>query len=76
MIRRVDIDVKNVLSRKRPSMMEAFASTQVLQIAGCVSISVNVSVFYVLCGIYLFSWLCLQVMRLTGTSGEAYAGAG
>lgn len=76
MIRRVDIDVKDVLSRKRPSMMEAFASTQVLQLAGCVSISVNVSVFYVLCGIYLFSWLCLEVMRLTGTSGEAYARAG
>jgi hypothetical protein len=66
-VRRVDIDVKNAVTRPHPSIMEAFASTQILQIAGFVAISVNLSTFYVLCGIYLFSWVCLQIMQLTGT---------
>ncbi len=65
MVRRVDIDTKKALSGPHSSMMRAFASTQLLQLAGCVAISVNLSVFYVLCGIYLFSWMCLQILRLT-----------
>jgi oligosaccharide repeat unit polymerase len=76
MTRRVDIDTKNALTRRHPSMMEAFASTQLLQLAGCVAISVNLSVFYVLCGIYLFSWVCLQLMRLTGTIREPVVNVG
>ena len=74
--RRVDVDTKKALTRSHPSMMEAFASTQLLQVAACVAISVNLSVFYVVCGIYLFSWICLQVMRLTGTIGERVATTG
>lgn len=66
LVKRVDIDVKHAVTRPRPSMMEAFASTQVLQIAGVVAISVNLSTFYVLCGIYLFSWICLEILRITG----------
>jgi oligosaccharide repeat unit polymerase len=65
--RRADIDTKKAFAGPHPSMMKAFAAAQLLQLAGCVAISVNLSGFYVVCGIYLFSWICLQVMRLTGT---------
>lgn len=75
MTRRVDTDVKNALIRPRPSMVEAFASTQLLNVAGCVAISVNLSAFYVLCIIYAFSWVCLQVMRMIGLVGKAVPGA-
>ena len=67
LVRRVDIDVKRAVIREHPSIMEAFASTQIFQIAGFVAISVNLSTFFVLCGIFLFSWVCLQIMQLTGT---------
>lgn len=62
--RRVDIDVKQAMKSEPPSMMRAFASTMLLNVAGCIAISVNVSEFYVLCGIYLFTWICLRVRSL------------
>lgn len=72
--RRVDLDTKKALTGPRPSMMQAFASTQLLQVTSFVAISVNLSQFYVLCGIYLFSWICLQVLRLTGIVGANQVG--
>jgi oligosaccharide repeat unit polymerase len=62
--RRVDIDVKRALTAPRPSMRKAFASTMLLGVAGVVAISANSSGFFVLGGIYFFTWLCLQVQRL------------
>ena len=35
-----------------------------LNIAGCVAVSVGFSSLYVLGGIYFFSWLCLCVQRM------------
>jgi oligosaccharide repeat unit polymerase len=62
--RRVDIDVKRALMPPQPSMRKAFASTMLLTVAGIVAISANSSGFFVLGGIYLFTWLCLQAQRL------------
>jgi oligosaccharide repeat unit polymerase len=62
--RRVDIDVKLAMTGPRPSMRKAFASTLLLGVAGVVAISANSSGFFVLGGIYLFSWLCLSALRL------------
>jgi oligosaccharide repeat unit polymerase len=62
--RRVDIDVKRALTGPRPSMRKAFASTMLLNVAGVVAISANSSGFFVLGGIYFFTWLCLQAQRL------------
>jgi hypothetical protein len=45
-------------------MMRAFAATQLLQLAGCVANSANLSVFWVVCGVYAFSWICLQVLQM------------
>jgi hypothetical protein len=73
LMRRVDLDAKNALAGSRPSMMKAFASTMLLQVAAWVAISVNLSGFYVVCGIYLFSWVCLQILRLTRIVPEPLA---
>jgi oligosaccharide repeat unit polymerase len=62
--RRVDIDVKRNLAGPRPSMMNAFASTAPLSLAGCLAVSANLSSLYVVLGIYLFSWFCLSIQRL------------
>jgi oligosaccharide repeat unit polymerase len=62
--RRVDIDVKRAVAYPRPSMRKAFASTMLLGVASIVAISANSSGFFVLGGIYLFSWLCLRAQRL------------
>jgi oligosaccharide repeat unit polymerase len=62
--RRIDIDVKRALTGPHPSMREAFASTMLLSVSAIVAISANSSGFFVLGGIYLFTWLCLQAQRL------------
>ena len=62
--RRVDIDTKDAFTGPRPSIMRAFAATQLLQVAGCVAISVNLSIFYVVCGVYAFSWICVQLLQM------------
>jgi oligosaccharide repeat unit polymerase len=62
--RRVDIDVKRAMTAPQPSMRKAFASTMLLNVAGIIAISANSSGFFVLGGIYLFSWLCLSALRL------------
>jgi oligosaccharide repeat unit polymerase len=62
--RRVDIDTKKAFAGPHPSMMRAFAATQLLQLAGCVANSANLSVFWVVCGVYAFSWICLQVLQM------------
>jgi oligosaccharide repeat unit polymerase len=69
--RRVDIDTKQALKGRHPSMMQAFASAMLLQVAGCVAISVNLSGLYVLFGVYAFSWICGQVLRLAGIVRES-----
>ena len=68
-VRRIDIDVKRSITAHRPSMMKAFASTMGLSVAAIIAISANSSGFFVLGGIYLFSWFCLQVQRMV-RSGE------
>ncbi len=63
-IRRVDTDVKRALAGPRPSMIEAKASTMLLEIAACCSISAGFSGLYVLALVYLFTWFCISVTRL------------
>jgi oligosaccharide repeat unit polymerase len=63
-VRRVDIDVKRALSAPDPSMMKAFASSQLLSVAGSLAITAGFSGLYILGGIYLFSWLCLRALEL------------
>jgi len=63
-VRRVDIDVKRALTGPRPSMRKAFSSTMTLGVAGVIAMSANSSGFYVLGGIYLFSWFCLSALRM------------
>jgi hypothetical protein len=63
-LRRVDTDVKRALAPPRPSMMQAFASSMLLNISGCIAISAGFSGLYTLAGIYLFSWFCLSVERV------------
>ena len=63
-LRRVDIDVKRALASPQPSMMNAFASTMLLDVAGCLAVSAGFSGLYVLAGIYFFSWLCLSIRRM------------
>jgi oligosaccharide repeat unit polymerase len=63
-LRRVDIDVKHALAPNRPSMMKAFASSNLLGVSGCLAVSAGFSSLYVLAGIYLFSWLCLSVQKM------------
>jgi oligosaccharide repeat unit polymerase len=74
-VRRVDIDVKRVFTDPRPSMRKAFASTMLLSVAGVVAISANSSGFFVLGGIYLFSWFCLQVQRMVRSGKISLADA-
>jgi oligosaccharide repeat unit polymerase len=62
--RRVDIDVKRAMTAPQPSMRKAFASTMLLSVAGIIAISANSSGFFVLGGIYFFSWFCLKVFQL------------
>jgi len=62
-LRRVDLDVKLAFASSTPSMMEAFASTMLLELAGCIAVSAGFSGLYVLVGIYFFSWLCLSAQR-------------
>jgi hypothetical protein len=46
-------------------MMKAFASTMLLGIAGAFAVSAGFSGIYVLAGVYLFSWFCLSVQRMS-----------
>ena len=62
--RRIDIDVKRAVTAPQPSMRKAFASTMLLNVAGIIAISANSSGFFVLGGLYLFSWFCLRVAAL------------
>lgn len=62
--RRVDIDVKEAMASPHPSMIRAFASTMFLGIASSLAVTSGFSGIYVLVGIYLFSWMCLQVLML------------
>ena len=72
--RRVDIDVKRVFASSSPSMMKAFASTMLLNVAATCAMSVNSSTLYVMTGVYAISWLCLQIQRIVvvpqGRMGE------
>lgn len=63
-LRRVDNDVKSALLPDNPSIMKAFASTQMLSLIGAVAISSSLSSLYVTCAIYLFSWICLRFRAL------------
>lgn len=62
--RRVDIDVKQVFSSNNPSIMKAFASTMLLNVAATFALSVNSSTLYVMAGVYTISWVLLQVQSM------------
>lgn len=62
--KRVDIEVKSYLSAPVPSMMGAFASTMLIGVAGALAITAGFSGLYILTLIYVFSWVCLQVLHL------------
>jgi oligosaccharide repeat unit polymerase len=62
-LRRVDVEVKRALAPPRPSMMSAFAATNLIAVASCVAVSAGFSSLYVLAGVYIFSWFCLSVQR-------------
>jgi oligosaccharide repeat unit polymerase len=74
--RRVDIDVKRAMTAPQPSMRKAFASTMLLTVAGIFAISANSSGFFVLAGIYFFSWLCLNALRLVQPRYNSLVDAG
>jgi oligosaccharide repeat unit polymerase len=63
-LRRVDVEVKHALTGSHPSIRRAFSSTMTLSLAGIVAISANSSAFFVLIGIYIFSWVCLRLQRI------------
>jgi oligosaccharide repeat unit polymerase len=68
--RRVDMDTKNALTGRSPSMRMAFASTMLLGVVNFVAISVSSSGILVLMGVYLISWAILPVFRvLSGQLG-------
>ena len=64
LLRRVDIDVKAFMGSTRPSMRKAFASTMLLNVAGCITGSLAVPFLYDLLGIYLFAWFYLHARLL------------
>jgi hypothetical protein len=63
-LRRVDSDVKRAFASPRPSMMKAFASTMLLDVAGSFAVSAGFSSLYVLAGVCCFSWFCLSIQRM------------
>jgi oligosaccharide repeat unit polymerase len=67
--RRVDLDIKRAFADPEPSMMGAVASTTVLTVASNFAISAGFSGLYVFCGILIFSWICLGVVRLFQSPG-------
>ena len=64
MWRYIDIYTKKNLAPQRFSMMRAFAFTNLTIVSGAIAITSNASALYVLGGIFLFTWLCLQVHRI------------
>jgi len=62
--RRVDIDVKLALASSSPSMINAYASTVLLGVAGVLTLTSSFSGLYILAAVYLFSWFCLRVASL------------
>jgi oligosaccharide repeat unit polymerase len=70
--RRVDIDTRDALKGRSPSMRRAFASTILLGVFNFVAISVSSSGILVMMGIYLFSWACMPVARVL--SGASFVG--
>jgi hypothetical protein len=63
-LRYVDLEVKRALATEPRSMRKAFASTMLLNVAGCIAISAGFSGLYTLAGIYCFSWFCLTFERI------------
>jgi len=64
MWRYIDIYTKKNLAPQRFSMMRAFAFTNLIIVSGAIGITSSASALYVLGGIFLFTWLCLQVHRI------------
>jgi oligosaccharide repeat unit polymerase len=62
--RRVDTDVKRSLAPPEPSMMRAYASTTVMGIASNLALSAGFSGLYILGVIFVFSWVCVGVVKL------------
>ena len=62
--RRVDADVKRVFSSSNPSMMRAFASTMLLNVAATFAISNNSTTLYVMAAVYAISWILFQLQRM------------
>jgi oligosaccharide repeat unit polymerase len=65
--RRVDLDVKRALEPSRRSMIDAFASTMMLNVIGNFAVTAGFSGLYILFAIYLFSWFCLRLASLVQT---------
>jgi len=63
-LRYVDLTVKSAFATDHSSMQKAFASTMLLNVAGCIAISAGFSGLYTLAGIYFFTWFCLMVARV------------
>jgi oligosaccharide repeat unit polymerase len=63
--RRADLEVKASFTSSTSSMRRAAASTMMISIAGSIAVSVNVSALYTYAAIYLFSWICLLILRAT-----------
>jgi oligosaccharide repeat unit polymerase len=62
--RYIDIYTKKNLAPQQFSMMRAFAFTNLTILSGTISVTSGASNLYVLAGIFLFTWLCLQVQRI------------
>jgi oligosaccharide repeat unit polymerase len=63
-LRRMDTEAKRAFAPPHPSMRKAFASTMLIHVVGCITLSVNVSQLYVLGALYTFTWFCLSAQRM------------
>jgi hypothetical protein len=63
-LRRVDLDVKRAFAYPNGSMVKALASTSLLGVVGNFAISAGFSGFYIVVGVWIFSWFCLELMKL------------
>lgn len=61
--RHIDIYTKKCLAPQRFSMMRAFAFTNLTIVTSVIAVTSSASNLYILAGIFLFTWLCLQVQR-------------
>jgi len=73
--RLADAEAKRALAATRPSIAKAFSFTMMGTVAGCFSVSSNVSGLYVLFGVYSFTWFCLRLENLVRPRRISSAGS-